>query len=122
MDISLCLLLSDATEATYRTHAALNGLQIFAPTPEAADHCVASQAVPLEVLVDYRCESTEFDRLVPQTDAILQYDKFNRLRLRNKISSVVPSLSDENFQVLEHLQHQTVSTLSFPADCELIRP
>ncbi|KZS98046.1 hypothetical protein SISNIDRAFT_449676 [Sistotremastrum niveocremeum HHB9708] len=90
-----------------RTHAALNGLQIFAPTPEAADLCVATQAVPLEVLVDYRCESTDFDRLVPQTDAILQYDKFNRLRLRNKISSVVPSLSDENFQVLEHLQHQT---------------
>jgi len=34
--------------------------------------------VPLEVLVDLKCESNEFDRLVPQTDAMFHYDKFNR--------------------------------------------
>ncbi|KAI6105796.1 hypothetical protein F5141DRAFT_1189568 [Pisolithus sp. B1] len=42
--------------------------------------------VPLEVLIDYRCESDAFDRMVPQTNATGHYDRFNRLRLRTNIT------------------------------------
>ena len=45
--------------------------------------------VPLGVLIDYRWESSDFNRLVPQTDATFHYDKFNRLRLRNNITPVI---------------------------------
>jgi hypothetical protein len=63
--------------------------------------------VPLEVLIDLRCESNDFDRLVPQTDATFHYDKFNRLRLHNNVTSAMlpPSKSDAR----DHLQDQTVS-------------
>jgi hypothetical protein len=44
--------------------------------------------VPLEMLIDHRYKSSDFDRLVPQTDATFHYDKFNRLRLRNNVTSV----------------------------------
>jgi hypothetical protein len=63
--------------------------------------------VPLEVLVDYRCESNDFERLVPLTDATFEYDKFNRLRLRNKLSAVAvqgPGVDG----VDDHLRNQTV--------------
>jgi hypothetical protein len=66
------------------------------------DHCV-----PLEVFVDLRCESQNFDRVIPQTDATFHYDKFNRLRLRNKKESVLPTATDESTH--SHLQHQMVS-------------
>lgn len=64
--------------------------------------------MPLEVLMDGRCESESFDRLVPQTDATLQYDKFNQLRLRNKVSSVGVDDFGDRDAVLEHLRHHTV--------------
>lgn len=68
-----------------RNYAALLGLQAFSPSSVAVD----LGRVPLEVLVDLKCESDEYDRLVPQTDAMFHYDKFNRLRLRNNINSAV---------------------------------
>ncbi|KZW03765.1 hypothetical protein EXIGLDRAFT_635040 [Exidia glandulosa HHB12029] len=82
-----------------RNHAAVNGLQVFSPTTalqplEARKRL--SHNVPLEVLVDYRCECNDFDRLVPQTEAVFHYDKFNRNRPRASASTDVPS----------HIAHQ----------------
>ncbi|KAF7331891.1 hypothetical protein MKEN_00069400 [Mycena kentingensis (nom. inval.)] len=71
-----------------RTFTSLSGLQTFSPA--SADYS-GDGCVPLEVLIDFRCESKDFERLVPQTDATFHYDKFNRLRLRNNVTSVVRS-------------------------------
>jgi hypothetical protein len=84
----------------------LNGLQTFSPTNSDyyGDGCV-----PLEVLIDYRCESSDFDRLVPQTDATFHYDKFNRLRLRNNVTSVTRTTPDESLlSQNSHLSNETV--------------
>ncbi|KAJ7179036.1 golgi-body localization protein domain-containing protein [Mycena filopes] len=88
-----------------RTFTTLSGLQTFSPS--SPDYC-GDGCVPLEVLIDFRCESNDFERLVPQTDATFHYDKFNRLRLRNNVTSVVrsapekPGLGNHN-----HLHDQT---------------
>ncbi|KAF7301766.1 hypothetical protein MIND_00742200 [Mycena indigotica] len=71
-----------------RTFTTLSGLQTFSPV--SADYS-GDGCVPLEVLIDFRCETQDFERLVPQTDATFHYDKFNRLRLRNNVTSVVRS-------------------------------
>ena len=68
--------------------------------------------VPLEVLIDLRCASNYFDRLVPQTDAILHYDKFNRLRLRNNATAATRSSTDSEDEVHNHLHSQNVSTMT----------
>jgi len=85
----------------------LNGLQTFCPVDRAAcgDGCV-----PLEVLIDYRCESDTFDRMVPQTNATCHYDRFNRLRLRNNVTSVTLSAPDNEHRrgIPAHLQNETV--------------
>ncbi|KAJ3853573.1 golgi-body localization protein domain-containing protein [Lentinula lateritia] len=90
-----------------RTYAVLSGMQTFAPTSrvDSGDGCV-----PLEVLIDLRCESDAFERLVPQTDASLQYDKFNRLRLHNNVTSAVARKSSEStgsLEVANHLHDET---------------
>lgn len=64
-------------------YMALDGLQTFCPTNS---NSYEDGAVPLEILIDYRCETDAFDRIVPQTDATCQYDRFNRLRLRNNVA------------------------------------
>lgn len=91
----------------FRSYTSVSGLQMFSPCQkiEVGDGCV-----PLEVLVDLRYETSDFDRVVPQTDATFQYDKFNRLRLRNNVNSVVQASSDS---LDSHLQHQTVSIMVF---------
>ncbi|PBK72706.1 hypothetical protein ARMSODRAFT_953107 [Armillaria solidipes] len=87
-----------------RTYAVLSGMQTFAPTARLS----GDGSVPLEVLIDFRCESDEFDRLVPQTDATFHYDKFNRLRLRNNVTSVVTKSSAKRSSMGHtHLQDQT---------------
>ena len=58
----------------------------------------------MEVLIDLRADNSNFDRLVPQTDATFQYDKFNRLRLRNDVTSVAKNAQHTH----AHLQNQTV--------------
>lgn len=85
-----------------RTIADLSGLQTFTPTPFCPSR---HDGIPLEILLDLRAESKEFERLVPQTDATFRYDKFNRLRLRNNVSSVTEQSEDNPNS---HLQHQTV--------------
>ncbi|KAK7060550.1 Protein SABRE [Paramarasmius palmivorus] len=88
-----------------RTYAILSGMQTFAP---AAASTFEDLYVPLEVLIDLRCESEEFERLVPQTDATFHYDKFNRLRLRNNVTSVARRSTDSRGIVgTNHLQDQT---------------
>lgn len=89
-----------------RTAADLSGLQTFTPSPSCPSR---HDGIPLEVLIDLRAESSDFDRLVPQTDATFRYDKFNRLRIRNNITSVAGQSGDHPDS---HLQHQTVSLLA----------
>lgn len=89
-----------------RTHAVLTGLQAFSPSAICRSR---HDGVPLEVLLDLRAESSDFDRLVPQTNATFRYDKFNRLRLRNNVTSAVPNTTDRSNN---HLQHQTVRITS----------
>ncbi|KAG2156152.1 golgi-body localization protein domain-containing protein [Suillus clintonianus] len=89
-----------------RSYMSLDGLQTFCPVDLAScgDGCV-----PLEVLIDYRCESDAFDRIVPQTNATCQYDRFNRLRLRNNVTSVTRSVPDNEHRrgKYAHLQNET---------------
>ena len=84
------------------------GLQAFSPS---AINKSGQGVVPLEVLIDLKCGTNFFDRLVPQTDATLQYDKFNRLRLRNNVNSVTRRSSDSYDQTSDHLESQNVSEL-----------
>lgn len=90
-----------------RSYTSLSGLQTFSPVHEARP---SRLYVPLEVLVDLRCESDEFERLVPQTDATFHYDKFNRLRLRNQVTTepfVRPSVDTASSIIHTHLHDQT---------------
>ncbi|OSD04190.1 hypothetical protein PYCCODRAFT_1476242 [Trametes coccinea BRFM310] len=83
-----------------RNFAWLTGLQTFSPS---ASNVSGKDYVPLEVLIDLRADNSNFDRLVPQTDATFQYDKFNRLRLRNDVTSVAKNAQHTH----AHLQNQT---------------
>lgn len=84
----------------------LDGLQTFCPTDSDP---YDSGSVPLEVLLDYRCESDSFDRIVPQTNANCLYDRFNRLRLRNNVTSAVHLKSEHAHRGRQaHLQNDTV--------------
>jgi hypothetical protein len=67
-------------------------------------------SIPLEVLVDLRCESKAFERLVPQTAATFHYDKFNRLRLHNNIAAnrTKPKSRGTMDSIDNHLQDETV--------------
>ena len=85
-----------------RSAADLSGFQTFTPSSSCQSR---HDGVPLEVLIDLRAESSDFDRLVPQTDAMFRYDKFNRLRLRNNVASMAAQSEDNPNS---HLQHQTV--------------
>ncbi|KAJ3537089.1 hypothetical protein NM688_g6737 [Phlebia brevispora] len=86
-----------------RNFASLSGLQAFSPS---ALNTSGLGVVPLEVLLDLRCGSNYFDRLVPQTDATFHYDKFNRLRLRNEATSALTSKNDVDDQLHNHLHSQ----------------
>ena len=91
-----------------RSYTSVSGLQTFAPTNPST---TSEGPVPLEVLIDLRCESHAFERLVPQTEATFHYDKFNRLRLRNNVTSITTKSSSNQNSTSEtnsHLQDQTV--------------
>ncbi|KAG6854824.1 hypothetical protein C0991_012014 [Blastosporella zonata] len=88
-----------------RSHASVSGLQTFAPNILASKDGVS---LPLEVIIDLRCENAAFDQLVPQTDAIFHYDKFNRLRLRNNVTSVTRGMCGSYSSARDsHLQDET---------------
>ncbi|KAG8929196.1 hypothetical protein FRC02_005895 [Tulasnella sp. 418] len=87
-----------------RNNVKLRGLQAFVPVELGS---VSSfDQVPLEVLVDYKCESAEYERLVPHTDASILYDKFNRLRLHSKVSSNTSGPLLDTDSSNEHLKYQ----------------
>ncbi|KAJ2930173.1 hypothetical protein H1R20_g6917, partial [Candolleomyces eurysporus] len=88
-----------------RNYMTLSGLQVFSPTHPLI---LGNSSIPLEVLIDLRCESAQFERLVPQTDATFQYDKFNRLRLRNTVTSAAARTWASETQTGDtHIQNQT---------------
>ncbi|KAG5725006.1 UPF0648 protein C3H5.09c [Termitomyces sp. T112] len=88
-----------------RSRTSLSSLQTFAPTSLVTKD---SFYVPFEVLIDLRCETSAFDQLVPQTDAIFHYDKFNRLRLRNNVTSVTRAPCGSSSSARDrHLQDET---------------
>lgn len=88
-----------------RNYTTVTGLQAFSPTgsPKQSD---AHLGVPLEVLIDLNCESVDFDRIVPQTDAQIHYDKFNHLRLRNNLSALDSTHTKSTAILHDHLQNQ----------------
>lgn len=93
-----------------RNHVKLNRLQVFAPIHQRLATFDRPYDVPLEILVDYRCEHDAFQRLLPQTDAKIQYDKFNRLRLRNESTmNLSENFSDAN----DHMRTLTVCSLYY---------
>ena len=63
--------------------------------------------VPLEVLLDSKCQSLHFDRVLPKTDGYFHYDKFNQLRLSNDLSVDREQYGQEALP--EHIQHKQVS-------------
>ncbi|KAG9055730.1 hypothetical protein FS842_001402 [Serendipita sp. 407] len=64
-----------------KIHFILSGMQIFSPSPLWADIATGVQ-LPYEVFLDDLCETVEYDRIVRHTSCLVQYDKYNRLRLR----------------------------------------
>jgi hypothetical protein len=90
-----------------RSYGTMTALQAFYPTKAGKSAC-ESDFVPLEVMLDSGSHSDDFDRIVPQADVSLQYDKFNQLRLRNKTGSMVVK-GDQ--KINEHLRHHMVSRL-----------
>lgn len=88
----------------------LSGLQVYSPLHPQA---LGNSSIPLEVLIDLRCESAQFERLVPQTDATFHYDKFNRLRLRNTVTTAAAKVCTDQSQADSHLRSQTVSPHPF---------
>ncbi|KAG8925646.1 hypothetical protein FRC01_009884 [Tulasnella sp. 417] len=82
----------------------LHGMQAFVPTVLRPDSELCG--VPLEILVDFRCESGDYERLVPQTDAEFSYDKFNRLRLHNEFSNASRQSIETNSSD-EYMRNQT---------------
>ena len=93
-----------------RNFASITGLQAFSPS---AINTSGQGVVPLEVLIDLKCGTNFFDRLVPQTDATIQYDKFNRLRLQNNVNSMARRSSDSYDQTSNHLESQNASIFFF---------
>ncbi|GJJ07408.1 hypothetical protein Clacol_001610 [Clathrus columnatus] len=69
------------------------------PNPASTTH------LPFEVFLDIRCESHEFKRIVPQTHATLRYDKFNKLRLRNNVTTLSSTLKQDK-GAMDHLMYE----------------
>ncbi len=95
---------SDATLAhVCRNYALLRGLQSFHPVHNLRD-APTLKFLPLEVLLDTKGTSADFDRVISRTNAALHYDKFNHLRLRNAMDAEEEGRS-------EHLRHHQVCPL-----------
>ncbi|CEH13033.1 Uncharacterized conserved protein [Ceraceosorus bombacis] len=95
--------------ALYRNFASLDGLQAFHPSkmcasPTSENFASQSATVPLETLLDLKYETSDFARVAPSTDASVQYDKFNKLRL-NDSAHPVASDPDSPGSATDHLIH-----------------
>lgn len=83
-----------------RNFANINGLQLFQPLKPTS-----TASLPFEVFLDIRSDSREFKRIVPQTYATLRYDSFNKLRLRNNVTTLSSTLN-ENQGAVDHLLYE----------------
>jgi hypothetical protein len=95
-----------------RSYSNMTSLQAFYPSSlNASSKDGGSDFVPLEILLDDRSESNDFARIVPQTDCQIQYDKFNQLRIRNRMQTeITASKAATN----EHLRAKMVSSNEQP--------
>ncbi|KAJ9091641.1 hypothetical protein QFC19_009011 [Naganishia cerealis] len=92
----------------HRNYGALEGLQSFFPLNDSDNPNLSLTFVPMEVLLDNKLETTEFDRLVASTECSLRFDKFNQLRLVHPFKHVEGSS--------EHLKnYQDLAVVNVPA-------
>lgn len=89
-----------------RSYGTMTDLQAFCPST-INDSESGSDFLPLEVMYDTMSVTTDFEKIVPQTNVSLQYDKFNQLRLRNKLRPMLAPGADS--ELSEHLKHHMVS-------------
>ncbi|KAF8314787.1 hypothetical protein DL93DRAFT_2227867 [Clavulina sp. PMI_390] len=98
----------------HRNHAQVHRMQVFSPSELHALTFDQSYNVPLEVLVDNRCEHGDFHRLLPHTDVKIHYDKFNRLRLRSEASmTIADGVADMSSHLKTHTDRVAVSIPRF---------
>ena len=100
--------------ADSRNYANLKGMQGFYPLAPSTSAHRGPDFVPLEVLLDTRSETVDFERILLRTDASLQNDKFNHLRMRRGLqwpTLVLPNGQDR----YAHLKaHQTLTMVAMP--------
>jgi hypothetical protein len=96
----------------------MKGLQAFYPNAETLardrdesgpSRGVRPPALPLEIFLDVRSEARDYDRIILKTDAALESDKFNHLRMPRGLEW--PNVNDEMGQPITHLKSHTVSRL-----------
>jgi hypothetical protein len=75
-------------------------MQIFSPSPLCSTTSTGVQ-LPFEVFLDDLCETVEYDRIVLHTSCVVQYDKYNRLRLRTASQTTPQSVSSSAVRFLE---------------------
>ncbi|PVG00036.1 hypothetical protein CPB86DRAFT_872242 [Serendipita vermifera] len=74
---------TDAVNAHILTknYVILSGMQLFSPSLQGSTNGKGMH-LPYEVFLDDLCETIEYERIVMHTSCVVQYDKYNRLRLR----------------------------------------
>lgn len=85
----------------------LDGLQSFYPSDDSKDTQLSATFVPLEILLDTKLKTTAFDRLVASTQCSVRLDKFNQLRLVNRMKN--------NPGSSEHLKNHQVRCVAYLA-------
>lgn len=106
-----------------RNYIALRGLQAFYPTKEVLQRNPQTSAgsgsnrqldfVPLEVFLDVRSETTEYERIVLKTDMGMSMDQFNDLRVPRGLEW--PKAVNEHGEPINHLRrHQNCVAVSVP--------
>lgn len=90
-----------------RNYGVLDGLQSFCPSDDSKDTQLSATFVPLEILLDTKLKTTAFDRLVASTQCSVRLDKFNQLRLVNRMKN--------NPGSSEHLKNHQVRHVAYLA-------
>ncbi|KAJ1599133.1 hypothetical protein NDA14_002572 [Ustilago hordei] len=89
-----------------RNFFALDSLQCYHPSANVLSNALKHRLVslPLEAFVDMHGHTSNFERIVPHTNATMYYDKFNKLRLSDSSRSVATFRKDGK-PVQDHLHH-----------------
>ncbi|KAJ1023449.1 hypothetical protein NDA16_003066 [Ustilago loliicola] len=89
-----------------RNFFALDSLQCYHPSANVLSNALRHRLVslPLEAFVDMHGHTSNFERIVPHTNATMYYDKFNKLRLSDSSRSVATFRNDGK-PVQDHLHH-----------------